>query len=304
MQKEQIFEGTLFLDTPATSEERKGRRRTRTFSPSISPPSGPEEGRAERKGRPRRRAPFSRSTSPPTPTSSPPATEHYNIPPSPSSPAPPGGPRESLERAADAADSESVRGGRMGRGGGAGLGAEFAGDDVDAEDGQALFLPFGIYSGTPGVPHPHHVVDDELKLLENPEDASWCFMCSMRPADVEMIEWQELVNHIETLGSRELTCILKDVQRSYNLHFKDSCEGRVWTLRSIEEHIFHHGGASEQAHAREQRRQFAMLRHYVAENNCLQYDLSTKRVVPNTEGIAQVIKLAKLEQNLQNTSQR
>ena len=191
-----------------------------------------------------------------------------------------------------------------GDGAGAGLGAEFTGEDVEGEDGQALLVPFGVYSGTRGVPHPHHVVDEELESLENPEDASWCFMCSMRPADMEMIEWQELVNHIETLGSRELTCILKDVQRSYDLHFKESCEGRVWTLRSIEEHIFHHGGASEQAHAREQKRQFAMLRHYVAEHSCLQYDLATKRVVPNTDGIAQVIKLAKLEQNLQNTGQR
>ena len=279
MQNEQFYEGTLFVNTD--SHERQGSRARRTFSPSISPPSGRGEARAERRGRSRLRRPSSRSTSPSTPTLSPQESKHCDTPPAPSSPAP------------GAADVEPR-----------GLGGGFAVGDEVVEDDQALFVPFGIYSGTPGVPHPHHVVEEELRSLENPEDAAWCFMCSLRPADAEMIEWQELVNNMETLGSRELTYILKDVQRSYNLHFKESCGGRVWTLRSIEDHIFHHGGASEQAHAREQKRQFAMLRHYVAEHSCLQYDLSTKRVVPNTEGIAQVIKLAKLEQNLQNTGHR
>lgn len=171
-------------------------------------------------------------------------------------------------------------------------------EEVDFEEDGVNCVPFGLYSGTPTVPHPHHAVEEELASLEDAKDATWCFMCTMRPSDVEMLEWQELKNHIETLGSRELIYILKDVQRSYNLHFKHLCNDKVWTLRSIEEHVFHHGGASEQAHAREQKRQFAMLRHYVAEHSCLKYDLSTKKIIPNTDGIAQVIKLAKLEQNL------
>lgn len=303
MQKEEFFAGTLFLDEPPARSQRRER------SASLSPPSG---GRHRQRGRPeqQRRSPFSRPASPREPFSHEQDFEEQSsgsTPPSPQTPPPLASPsfdereREDSEGRAHAEEQEGE--GAAGRGMGrreAGPGQGLGGGDEEEPLDQPLFVPFGIYSGTPGVPHPHHAVTEELKSLENPEDASWCFMCNLRPADAELLEWQELINHIETLGSRELTSILKDVQRSYNLHFRESCEGRVWTLKSIEEHIFHHGGASEQAHAREQKRQFAMLRHFVAEHSCLHYDLSSNRVVPNTEGIAQVIKLAKLEQNLQN----
>jgi len=174
-------------------------------------------------------------------------------------------------------------------------------EDEDDELGgdEEILIPYGVYSGASGVPHPHDIVTQELEELGDTVDSSWCFACEMVASDTNSLDWQDLENQMNEFGNSEPTSIFLNIQRSYDINFKAKCEGKIWTLASIEAHLTQHGGIKNtEVQVREQQRIFSLLRYYVAENSCLMYDKSKKRIVPNTDGVAQYIKLCNLEQSL------